>query len=220
MSAIDLRVHICIPSAGSPKPRFALALASMVAHYITHWLPFANTQTVSFNLAENALISHARDSLVLRALQRGATHILFVDDDIEMPPAALCQLLQHRKAIVAANYRMRRPGGDFVAGNLAGDDRARVTFDAPALEEVAYCGMGLCLINCAVFDSLPLPRFPVAWNEERNEYVGEDIVFCTHAREAGYPIFVDNRLSRHVYHLGGYRYGWQGTPDLTPEPDA
>jgi hypothetical protein len=68
------------------------------------------------------------------------------------------------------------------------------------IEEVAYMGLGVCLIHSDVFRKIQKPFF---FFETRGdgELVGEDVGFFAKTRQAGITAFVDHALSAEVGHV-------------------
>lgn len=207
-----LRVHVCIATGGSPRPEFMMSLAAAVAYFVAHRLPGVDEQTIAFNMSSNCIVNVAREMLAKDALERGATHLLLLDDDMEFPPAAFCRLASHELAIVGSNYRMKKRVREFVSCAEDGATRVPTNEDSTGLERVRFIGFGLCLIERRVFEDLERPWFPVPWAEDRQDFVGEDVMFCLRAANAGYESYIDHDLTKTVAHIGGYRYTWNSTP--------
>lgn len=147
------------------------------------------------------IVSNNRTLLVHTAAKAQASHILFVDSDMRFPPDSLERLLGANKDIVGANYRQRtrdeysaHKGDEFISSK-----------GKTGLEEVDSIGLGLALINMKLFTgftSLPPSAFAMPFDASVGTFVGEDVYFCTIAREAGYKVWVDHDLSQQVKHIG------------------
>lgn len=148
-----------------------------------------------------SIIPQQRETLAQSALQIAATHALWIDADMRFPKDALERMLAHEKPIVAANYTRRRPPYLPTA-----EDRDKgYLFTEPGnvgLAEVTSCGMGLMLVEMSVFEQLPEPWFSLGFNMQDKTFVGEDFYFCRKAREAGFPVLIDQALSLEVKHAG------------------
>lgn len=155
-----------------------------------------------FILCQGSYIPNNRIALVKQALDMEASHILFIDSDMRFPKDALEHLLKADKDIIGANYRQRtqdqwtaRKGDQFVSSNKM-----------VGLEEVDTLGFGVTLIKANVFNGtlrkVPEPWFAMPYHTRDKKLVGEDVYFCTVAKEQGFKIWVDHDLSQEVKHTG------------------
>lgn len=148
------------------------------------------------------IIPNNRTMLVHSAAEAGASHILFIDSDMRFPADALERLLAHKKDIVGANFRQRtrdawtaRKNGEFISSE-----------GKKGIEEVDTLGLGLTLIDMNVFvgklRSVPPNAFGMPFDTSTGIFVGEDIYFCTVARETGFKVWVDHDLAQECKHTG------------------
>lgn len=146
-------------------------------------------------------VNNNRTLLVHKAVEMKATHILFVDSDMRFPPDALERLLVHKKDIVGANYQARTN-----SETTARKDGKFVPLGKQGIEEVDTMGFGLILIDLNVFTSpirsVPPNCFSMPFDTSIGLFVGEDVYFCTMARDKGFRVWVDHDLSNQVKHLG------------------
>lgn len=159
------------------------------------------TSDVVFSYSQGTLLSNLRTLLAKTSLERGASHILFIDSDMRFPSDALKTLLLHDVDIIGANCMQRtqnsttaRKNGNFITSK-----------GKTGIEEVDTIGFGFTLIKTEVFKKLKAPWFATPW--DGTKHVGEDIYFCTMAKEAGYKIIVDHDLSKEIKHIGNIE--WQ-----------
>jgi hypothetical protein len=142
-------------------------------------------------------IGDARNAIVAAALAEGATHILFIADDVLVPPTALAQLLAHKLPIVAGLYYAKTPHrqpmviADVYAGRVA-------DFTPGDLVPCAAHGMGCTLIARDVFEALPSPWFKTTMSQGMNQdgaptvlHQTEDAYFLSAARALGFQPHVD-----------------------------
>jgi pimeloyl-ACP methyl ester carboxylesterase len=108
---------------------------------------------------QSSSISNGREYLVRTSLDEGATHVLFIDDDMSFAPGVPIMLLRRNLPLVGCNYPIRFEGMPFSA--FAPDFQTRVTTraDSPDLEEGGAVGFGMCLIAREVFEAMPQPWF-------------------------------------------------------------
>lgn len=193
-----LKVMIGMPSGEMVHADFAYDLARLVGY----------TQLVRPDIAmmlysvKGTYLPRARNALANEALAKGCSHLLFVDSDMRFPKDALIRLLGHEKSIVAANYPTRQ----HPVLPTALDAHRNPVFRVEAVETVAIAGMGLMLIDMAVFLAVEKPWFAIGYSKAIDDYSGEDTFFCQKAAQAGHPTWIDGPLSEQVEHCGAFRY--------------
>lgn len=123
-----------------------------------------------------------------------ATHILFIDDDMIMPPNGLVRLLSHNVPIVGALYFARTPPHLPIAYRHVEDNQwVAITNYNAGLQEVDAIGAGFLLVKTEVFKKIQRPWF------EFSDKMGEDMYFCLQAGKAGYTILLDGDVvCRHL----------------------
>lgn len=161
------------------------------------------------------ILSQMRNNLADDAIEKGATHVLWVDSDMVFPADALVRLLAHRKPIVACNYSTRRPPCEPVAKSLDNTHWIYTDHVSTGLEPAIACGMGLMLTETGVFTALPKPWFDLGPVQTKTEgvkpaVIGEDFYFCYYANgELGIHPYVDHDLSKMVGHVGEHIYSFE-----------
>lgn len=148
-----------------------------------------------WGFSSGSYISNNRIAIVRQALETNAGHILFLDSDMRFPADTLQRLLLHDKDIIGANYKQRtqeewtaRKDGKFIGKGFG-------------LGEVDTLGLGVTLIKRAVFEKFE-PWFAMPYDPQEKKQVGEDVYFCTMAKQNGFKIWVDHDLSHEVKHTG------------------
>jgi GT2 family glycosyltransferase len=169
---------------------FALALAGLCAGAYPIDVPIIN--------AKSSIVAEARNRCVELARDHAADFLFFLDSDMVFPRAALRQLLAHDKDIVGASYPRRVPPHAVLGAALAD---GRVEQDG-ALMEMRHMPTGCLMIRMSVFDALPGPPFRFLVDPETGSIIGEDYDFCDRAREAGFGVWCDTRLSFEIGHIG------------------
>ena len=99
------KVLVAVPCGEMVHARFAQDLALMLS-YTTYTRP---EMEVHLALVQGTYLPRARAALVEHAMERQATHILWLDSDMRFPKDTLFRLLRHEKSVVAANYSTRQP---------------------------------------------------------------------------------------------------------------
>lgn len=199
--APTLTIAIATPCQDTVAAGYAYDLARLVGHVS------AARPDIRLSVHQNrgTIIPQQRAVLVRMAMEAEATHILFIDSDMRVPPDALFRLLAHNEPIVACNYSTRR-SPILPTAEHREHGYLFTPPDAEELAEVTQCGMGLMLVDMQVFARIPQPWFAIGFNKVDAEYTGEDFFFCQKARDAGYRIWIDQALSREVKHVGAFEY--------------
>ena len=144
-----------------------------------------------------------REFVLRKAVELQATHMLWLDTDMEFPADTAIRLAAHGKSVVACNCVMKTPDVRFTAwkhGGMVFSDKT-----AAGLEVVEHVGMAVMLMRTDLVADMPAPWFRHQLNEA-GEDVGEDVVFCRKLRAAGHSIYIDHDLSKEIGHIGQYSY--------------
>lgn len=153
-----------------------------------------------------APIDASRNKLVDEMEKNGCDWLFFLDSDVIPPKGTIDTLLSHNLPIVGGLYYTRiSPIIPTVWVNNPDDSGATYipkNFQPGEITEADAIGMGCCLIHKRVFDKLDKPYFNWTLDEDGNKGVSEDFYFCKKAKEAGFKIFVDTRIS--CEHMGSF----------------
>jgi len=193
------RVMVATPMTDTCLADYCRSVVKMVAYSIAKGL------VIGHEIVQYSMIPLSRNQLVKRAIETNATHILFIDSDMEFPPELAVDLVKHHKPIVAINCMARRRPYYLTARTEASEE-VLTSEESSGLEKVARVGTGIVLINLSVFKTVPEPWFEYVWLPEKDCFRGEDFVFCDKARAAGHEIYIDHDLSKKVSHVGSFRY--------------
>lgn len=208
----EVRLLICIPTGGHPKINFCTSLASFMGRVGVEGLPSVKGSglSIDMNTVTGCIIHANREELVDNAIRYNATHILFLDDDIEFKPEIVDLLFSRKQAIVATNYLVKTTKFDkFVAVGFDGKVIPTLQ-ESTGIEPVNYTGMGVCLIDIKVFKDMPKPWFLPGWDKAQQHYVGEDVAFSYNARAVGYETYLDHDASKMILgHHGSFKWNWQ-----------
>jgi len=149
-----------------------------------------------FTVSFGSLLSNVRLLLAKTAMDNKCSHVLFIDSDMRFPQDSLKRLLSRRQDIIGANCKQRTQ--DAWTARRKGEFVSSATKEG--IEEVDILGFGVTLISAKVFHSLEQPWFGNPF--DGTKLLGEDVYFCTKAKEAGYKIYADHDLSHEVKHIG------------------
>lgn len=192
------RVMIAVPCGDEVKADFAASLALMIG-YTTFVKPGLE---LPLFFAKGTYLPRARAALVDAAMEKGCTHILWLDADMRFPKDTLVHLLGRNVDVVAANYPTRQMPIEPTAVDLL----HQPMFGGEGLKEARRAGMGVMLTRTEVFRKIGKPYFAIGYNKKDDDYAGEDVFFCEAVRKAGLSVLVDHELSEHVEHCGALRY--------------
>lgn len=144
-----------------------------------------------------------RNIIIEEALEKGFTHVLFLDDDMAPEPNILYMLLRHRIPIVTGLYFTRKFPHQPVLFSTVNDENEIIWHELEdgrrGLIEVEGCGLGACLIETEVFRNMANPW--IRFGEiSRPDSWCHDVGFFRRARKAGYLVWCD--LDCNVGHIG------------------
>jgi len=173
---------VLLPSRGLIRTRVIEALENEL-HGIRHKKFYTHAQPIPdcFNHLSEAALAY-----------KTVTHLWFVEEDVVPPPGSLKKLLGLRTDIAFVNYPIIKFPNPHCYKHFQGI--------------LIWVGLGCTLVRRRVFTTLEQPWFKANcrlkarhsgsaskdWTlelvEEEREYGGQDIYFCTKAREAGYTM--------------------------------
>lgn len=221
-----LKVAILIPCYGDPKLKFMACLVQLLNHFHTANITDADGNPLQ-RVCEVFIVStsnllQSRHKLMADALYWGADYALWLDADHTFPRDALARLWSHNLPIVGCNYARRciptAPTAAKMVTNDAGEDHRNLVYTTPEkavageIEEVSHLGLGLCLMDMRMLDSIQaraeekgaanfLPLFKFETADDGHSEIGEDVYFFSKARDAGVKVYLDHAVSWEVGHI-------------------
>jgi GT2 family glycosyltransferase len=159
----------------------------------------------------------ARNSLLYQAVEAKASHLMFIDGDMEFPPDAIDKLIDRNLDIVGGLYSTRTIDAvpvlrihDKELNAVRSPFPHEINFNK--LFKVAAVGTGFMLIKMSVFAKIDPPfffhaeceTFGLAKNPFPKNEVGEDVAFCLKAGQAGFDVWVDPLIK--LGHVGKKTY--------------
>lgn len=194
----NIRLAVCVPARDQMHTATSFCLYNLAQS-----LADAKIENKLF-VSTGTLIVNQRHELVKAAQEWSATHVLFIDSDMEFTPDCVTTLLDRKLQVVAAAYSKRVEPFIATAWHEIGNWNSHVTeFDDQVIECQAVA-TGFMLIDITVFDRLPLPWFKLGWYN--NQYVGEDIEFCRMLMQHNIPLHLDLSVSKQLGHIGSKSY--------------
>ena len=149
-------------------------------------------------------ISAARNLAVTEFLQdKNNSHILFLDDDVVVPPDIIPRLLNHKKLITSGWYLLRGNRLPSVfQKNKYGWTPLNVQQLKPNLMEVDGTAAGALMIDRKALEVIKPPWFLEGGKDSREESTqGEDLYFCQKAHDYGMKVYVDGNLRCGHHHF-------------------
>ena len=123
------KVIICTPTITKPYQCYLDALeASVPSLEAAGWLHGAVFETGC------PYISHARSKLLRKALDAGATAIIFIDHDLSWQPDALLRLLETDGEVVSGTYRFKKEPEEYMGAIAAQDDGTPIVREDGCIE--------------------------------------------------------------------------------------
>lgn len=178
----------------------AMTLVAMVNHFLarTKYRGLKDVYPIFMNCS---MLPESRHGIVKEAIEKGCTHLLWVDSDMIFPPDVLTGLLNHNLPVVGLNYvRRGLPTRPTAAG--LDDLLLYTTNESEGLVEVQHLGFGCLLTDIRIYNQIDLPYFQFEVMEDKFGFRGEDVYFCNKLRKAGIKIYCDQYLSRNCGHIG------------------
>jgi hypothetical protein len=217
---INAKIAVCIPSIGMCRIEFTMGLANLISFIAGNRLsPDSSLESMCFTIHSSGIL-HNRNRLVQQAKAWGATHVMFLDEDMIFPPSALHMLYRRHQPWVAANYLKRAgPPYSWTAVEYGNKERIVTHPDSLGIERANYTGFGVSLLSMEIFDAVPKPWFHNDYLPEgegtEDHYTTEDFYFAEKVRAAGFSIWVDHDVSKFVKHIGTRTFGpedWESRP--------
>jgi len=182
------------------------------------WTAFAVKEKVSFDLdtlANESNVNKARNSCVAKFLAGDATHLMFVDADIQWNTEGIIKLMSHDVDIVGGIYPQKTLPPRMVVNTIKTGKRQG------NLLEVGTIGTGFMLIKRGVFEKMiecGAAKYKdvggIAYDfynctiDSNGEYLTEDWSFCRRWRQLGGTVYADTTVA--LAHTGYHKF----MPDL------
>lgn len=199
------RLMVGTPFGRGAEPEYVVSIWELRSWLATHKVPGYGDQYCDYSVAMGSVLILNRTTIVREAIAKDATHILFVDGDMNFTPHAPRLLMERHLPIVGCNYLRSTLPLQFTAKGLDGQERA---ISGHKIEEVGGLGFGMILIETEVFKQIPEPWFDMVWGGEGSVnsggqlgLTGEDYYFCNKARAHGFKVMVDNEASSQIQHI-------------------
>ena len=208
----EIKLAIGIPTIGLCRTGFAYSLAGLIGYIAAKGittLPDCKVDAM-IDCQESTNLLTNREQLVARAIERGKTHLMFLDEDMIFQPKILDLLAGRRHPVVCVNYLIKTDPpsqSEFVAVSLTGK-RIPTRPEDTGIVPIAYSGFGVSLFDLEVFKKAERPWFLPKFHEAKSEYTTEDNPCYEKIRKAGFDVYLDHDASKLVSHVGNKAWNW------------
>ena len=138
MGKKEIKVVIGVPVSDTDDMR------ALTAQSIGGAIIGAEGKGIDMILRRSCDIVRNRTFLVKASIEKGATHLLFVDSDMIFPQDTIPRLLAHKKKIVGVKYKKREFPVEWLYKPV-GEESEKDIFT------VKHVGTGLMLIDLSIF---------------------------------------------------------------------
>lgn len=204
-----LKVVVGIPSGQTWNAKFGVDLVNMVSYFANTRVPGFDAQALQVVNTRSSILPRNRMDIVNAAKGLQADYLLFLDTDHTFPKDLIHQLIKPELPVVAANCVTKTIPASPTARQSAPDPKGALVYsdpDSPELEEVWRVGTGVMLVRMDVFDKLSPGCWDMKYLADKGAYQGEDWSFCEACEAAGFPIYVNHKVSQRIGHEGSMVY--------------
>lgn len=195
-----VRLYIGIASNRGWAPVFGRSFGSMML-YLGYNHIGGRLDGLQLTVTSQAYLITARQTHLDEALASGATHILYLDDDMTFPHDIVDRMVAHNKPVVTVNYRKKDPDNVlFVCSDI--NNKPIESRGKTGIEQIFAGGMGATLIDLSKIRHIPKPHFGVIYHKDAGKFIIEDCFFANVMKHNGVDIWVDHDLSQQVGHVG------------------
>lgn len=221
-----MHIFAGIPSAGHPHPWFTQSLANMVARATREGVTGPDDKLVQPLIQTHVEIGKlpmVRNRLLKLAMDSGASHMLWLDDDHIFPDWTLARLTKANREVIGINQPTRTRPHVPTARTIKSEPIYSSEEDAKKglVEQVGMIGFAVVLMQMGVVAKLQadaerkgrdlFPVFNFTLTSDPFVSGGEDGHFCGRCAEAGVPIYLDHMLSWASFHAAELPVGMADT---------
>lgn len=164
-------------------------------------------------LADESILTIARNELINLAYRENYDGMVFIDDDELWEPKALIEILLSKKDVIA--LPVVNKGDKKVEFNVYFDKNKITKDETDGYFKVKKVGTGFVKLSRRVIVDLCESNPEILFRGKKlknvfefayvnDSFVGEDILLCQKINELGYPIWVNPKET--VYHMGVKMY--------------
>ncbi len=195
---------ILIPSTAGRHPSIFWAMQLKL-----YQIPFQHKLLMRTDYA----VDVNREGLAEMALQLGASHVLWWDDDIWPPNGAVQRMMQHKAPIVSANYVDKKGWSTAAWFNDQDANIVRADTTGTGSLLVDMVGLGFCLMETRILRQVSRP-----WFVYRPEQSEDAHFFRKVKQELGIPVVLDYQIRcGHENTALRYPEGWKAVFEAEQE---
>lgn len=208
MNTEDVKILIGLPALAEIKTETAISLITATSRL---------NYRATLHVQKSCYIHDARNKIVETALEKKASHVMFIDSDMSFPSDAMNTLVERDLDIVGGLYYRRQPP-HYPTLNILEDGKLKTPTKVPQdkLFKVWGIATGFLLIKISVFEKIPKPWF--FFSQFNGKDIGEDYHFCKLAHEAGLDVWCDPTFD--LGHIGEYCFDKKDFETYNAERDA
>jgi hypothetical protein len=196
-----VKLAICTPSSGLVRIEWTESLTNIVKNVLRD--PYNKIKDVKLFFFCSSNIPANRNHVINHALQWGATHLLFIDDDMRFPVEAFKALWKnHKMPIIGANCIKRKYPIEYMAVGF--DGQIVSSTGKTGHEEVMFTGFSFVMIQADVFRKVPKPWTAFPYMAAYDDYGTEDYFFFESCKAHGFPVVIDHDISQLIQHIGSH----------------
>ena len=213
----SLKLAVAMCSSRDIKPQTTASLVNCIGWLIHTSQALNMTRLDLVGGVSESLLSTARQKKLDMAIEGPYTHLVCFDDDMQFPHDTIHRLIAADKDFICANAVQKLPDKingvclDFKADRIDSTNRTGV-------EEIGWGSLACAVIKIEAMRKIAKPHFEVRWVPELHDgkggYQGEDHYFMNLIKSHGIKIYCDHDLSREVFHIGDYKYGFPATTEF------
>lgn len=196
-----VKLAVCVPLSWPSVPgAFFVSYTSLFAPSRLEAMARAGVTTL-WHMVDGAFpLDLCRNRLVRRALEIGASHVLFLDADMTFPRELVTGLLAADSDVAGALYFKKTPPFQPVPArfNVRHDGQLMKPIRLPAKPSLVRCdvlGMGATMIKRRALEWVGHPWFAYdVYKRTGEREITEDVSFCRKIKTAGFDIVCDTRL--------------------------
>lgn len=206
-----VKLAICIPSNGVWVADFGYCLAQLCVYCASCLFEEEQNREVLFIDKRTSNLPRSRQECLEDALMQDCTHALFIDTDQTFPMDTAHRLLRWKKPVVACNIPLKViPSFPTARARGPSPFGTPIYSNSPSnpvgIEKVWRVGAGIMMIDLSILEKVEKPWFEIRYSDKNAQFVGEDWYFVKRVEDAGFDVFVDHELSRHIGHVGPFQY--------------
>lgn len=198
-------VMVGIPTTGQIDIRTMTSLFNAAS--------FTNSD-MTLNVREACYVDNSRQLIAQAAIKEGATHLMFIDSDMEFPADGIQKLMERDVDIVGGIYPRRqypyRPTIQKVDGKKL---VVPGSYPKDRMFEVDSVATGFMMIKTSVFAKMEAPYFRV--QKFYGQDIRDDVFFCISARKKGFKVWCDPTIK--LGHVGKYTFTMEDHEGVKPD---